>query len=32
MRGEKQLKENYVNYVSLAIPMSMSNNIPISPI
>jgi hypothetical protein len=30
--GKKKPKENYVNYRSLAIPMSMSNNIPISPI
>ncbi len=29
MRGEKQPKENSINYASLTIPMSMSNNIPI---
>jgi len=29
---KKQVKENFVSFVSFAIPMSMPNNIPIFPI
>ncbi len=30
--GKKQLNENSINYVSLVIPMSMSNYIPMFPL
>jgi hypothetical protein len=30
--GKKKIKENFVGFVNFAIPMSMPNNIPISPI
>jgi hypothetical protein len=29
---KKQVKENFVSFVKFAIPISMPNNIPISPI
>ncbi len=32
MWGKKQIKEFFVDSISFAIPMSMPNNIPISPI